>query len=397
MLRRALQMLIRCAGWLAMVGGGLLLLAYGVGRAATDRWMWTQFVFWTPAWLLLAGACLAWGASLGCLALSRAARSSRVERRLRWVLGAATVLAVGHWLVVIRVDRLVNPPVAPVGGRAEGVDTLRILHWNAMSPDVKPSRGKLRTLLSERQPDILLFTMALAPHQFRENVEGLDPEYQTAGFGLFSVASRLPIVRAQSISLNLSQPPPAGFSGRDPRSAPPSPNDSHHWLEYFYNSYLTPLGMQRRFFRNSDPGSLLALTFDGGERFGRPIVVYFIDLPSDPLRSKWELAGRVRARIDAGLKPPEGGGEPILPPPDFIVGDFNIPRDSASLTRIGPGMGSAYGDAGGGLFSTWPRISPLIHLDQMLRSPAWRCVQYQSFDAGEGDHRGQDGVFVQAR
>ncbi|MGD9690195.1 MAG: endonuclease/exonuclease/phosphatase family protein [Phycisphaerales bacterium] len=376
----------RVLAWLMLMAGAVPVGVYALGRALTDRLSWSQFLFWIPASLLVGAAAvlisLAWG-------LSRVRRRDRhgalgrsrlLGRCVAWCALAAGLAGV-HATWQARVHRWVLPgPEVGVG------PTLRVVHWTAMAPDVAPRDTTLPGLIEQFEPDLMLLTMALAPHQYDGLVSRLPEEFDSAHAGLFTVASRLPILSRRVFNLGLAEndrpalPPGAAI---DPRQPAPVPDESRHWIEYFYNQVRGPLGLPRRYFRNADPGWLLVLTLDGTQRFGRPVTVYFYDLPSDPLRSKAELAERV-TRVVGEL---ERAGD--LPPPDLIVGDFNIPRGSASLGRMTRGYASAHDDAGIGPCSTWPRARPILHLDHLLRSPAWRARKYQVFDPGSGDHLAQ--------
>lgn len=378
-----------------------LLATYACGRIASDRWLATQFIWWIPLWLVLPATWLAaagaWLAGVPARrrrrrAVRRAARAQgqvtapvAPSSRAGWAILLAALLAQGGdaaWR--LRLDRLVRP--AP---QITDKPVLRVVHWNAMSPDTFPRDVTLPPILGQFDPDIMLFAMALSPAQIEIVMSKVSPAYARHSFGMFHVLSRLPLRHAQSYSLGLARELPLGLDRADPRQIAPPPDETRHTFEYVYNLAARRLGMPPRFFRNTDPGSLLVLRFEGPGRLGREIVVWYIDLPSDPFLSKSDLADRVARRMTDIAR--DSGAEP-----DFIVGDFNIPRDSASLGTIAGGRRSAFDDAGWGFFSTWPRARPALHIDHMFMADAWRCVAYQRTDPGRSDHCVQSAVF-QAR
>jgi endonuclease/exonuclease/phosphatase family metal-dependent hydrolase len=80
---------------------------------------------------------------------------------------------------------------------------------------------------------------------------------------------------------------------------------------------------------------------------------------------------------------------PGFPPADLIMGDFNIPRGSASLRQAAQGYPHAHTQAGHGHAGTYPRHRPLVHIDHMFIGPALRARRYQVVDGGVGSHRMQ--------
>jgi F0F1-type ATP synthase assembly protein I len=91
-------------------------------------------------------------------------------------------------------------------------------------------------------------------------------------------------------------------------------------------------------------GSVELFRFEGrpGER---EIVLYVVDMPSDPRRSRWEIAATLREQLD-GVGAPE---------PDLVAGDFNIPRGSRSLRLLFPHMHHAYERGGHGYGASFHR------------------------------------------
>ena len=77
------------------------------------------------------------------------------------------------------------------------------------------------------------------------------------------------------------------------------------------------------------------------------------------------------------------------PPPDIVVGDFNMTRGSASVKALVPGLAHAYDQAGRGYGATFRRDFPLYHLDHTLLSGTLTATDYAVVDLGIGRHLGQ--------
>ena len=60
---------------------------------------------------------------------------------------------------------------------------------------------------------------------------------------------------------------------------------------------------------------------DATAELGRPITIYAVDLTSDPKRPRHEIARTARRMLE----------DVEAPPPDLVVGDFNMTRGSASV------------------------------------------------------------------
>ena len=104
-----------------------------------------------------------------------------------------------------------------------------------------------------------------------------------------------------------------------------------------------------------------------------------IDLPSNPAISRFKMLGDLRLRLDALA----------TPVPDIILGDFNTVRGGAAIQKFAPKMQDAFAEAGIGYGATYPRIFPLLHIDQLLLGPRVRVRHYEIIDTGSGVHRMQ--------
>jgi hypothetical protein len=104
-----------------------------------------------------------------------------------------------------------------------------------------------------------------------------------------------------------------------------------------------------------------------------------VDLPSNPSISRFKMLADLRSRLDA-LE---------TPAPDIILGDFNTARGGAAIATFAPKMRNAFDIAGVGFGATYPRIFPLLHIDQLLLGPHVTVLHYEIIDTGSGAHRMQ--------
>lgn len=114
-------------------------------------------------------------------------------------------------------------------------------------------------------------------------------------------------------------------------------------------------------------------------RLGGPVTIYAIDLPSEPGQSRAAVARRARRLLD----------RVVAPPPDLVVGDFNMTRGSASLREIFPGLEHAYDQAGHGYGASFHRGFPLYHIDHTFVGKRLRATSYRLVDLGMGRHLAQ--------
>ncbi|MBX3358608.1 MAG: hypothetical protein KF745_09270 [Phycisphaeraceae bacterium] len=352
--------------------------AWIAGRVATDRWLLTQLVFWVPSlWMLGAAAVLA-GVALLAARLGREPRREAIRRErgrlglraARIALGAAMIcivaLGAGSW----RLWRWAWPPAAPPPER-----TFTMLHWNLSAVSKDFDAGVLADLPGAGRADLLLLTSVVDPLRLGEAVERLDPAYRFSRIGPFNVASRVEVRDTRLISLKLPTAD-AILSGETSSDAPPKPRGRR---QKFYNELMRSIGVRMRPVDTTYPGYLLSFTADTTATLGRPITVWFIDLPSSPLAPRYAIA-EIAARAIAELPGP----------PDVLVGDFNIPRGSASLSLLSSGMRHAYDDAAYGPFASWPRADPLFQIDHVFLGPGLRAVEYDLVDPGVSEHWAQE-------
>jgi len=360
------------ASKLAALAGLALVAAWGAGRWLNDDHLWSQFLYWIPT---LAVVVLGWALVLVSGVCSRMSlRMGGVVVRpflALACLGLTVWMLLGEW----RLHRY----VAPDGARETD---LRIVHWNMSS--AIGARGAGGFILA-REPDIALVVNIRYDELRQDLLERLSTLFAPAGEGDegevasgvhflhrgdLVVASRLPIRRWGAVSLD------------------PVESQLDEWRS------------------SSDHGRVFFIEFGTeGEASmgGRPLVVWALDLPSDPTKSRAEVM-RAAARavqdwrgpayepdgIGRWIAPGAGGGAPAgFPAPDLVIGDFNAPRGSRSVRALVGDMDDAFARAGRGAAGTWPRSLPLWHIDQAFVARGVEATRYRLPDPGVGEHRVQ--------
>lgn len=254
-------------------------------------------------------------------------------------------------------------------------ESLRIVFWNPSEWDLP----RFDEPVLEQHPDLAIITNPPPHRSRRKAAPPTDQEFAAAmgadvvpmRVGRSLIFSREPVLRYASTTLGLKGVLLEPGEGRVPD----------------------------RTTTMFDPGYAAFLELDTTARLGRTIVVWIIDLPSDMELSRWETTktaaaaiasfdGQVYGRGEDGSFAPFGQASGF-PPPDIIIGDFNIPRGSASLKALTRGMTNAYNQAGTGAAGTYRRRFPLWHIDQMFVGKRLRTTSYEIVDPGMGKHRMQ--------
>lgn len=342
---------------MASAAGMLLFGVWLVAALLSDRQPWSQYLVWIPDWSI----------ALALLGLGGLARLAGGRWRAGGVVAAlGAVIAASVLVLDLRLTGLLAPK-PPAGG-------LAVAYWNparARMDGFEP--GAVRALGAGFEPDVAVVANPPAGGRINEVAQGL---------GLGHVLSVQPLHV-------MSRHPISGWG----------------W---------TRLGLQTRSRYRAPDGSWRAIDDRGRAMFvvveapAGPVTLWIVDLPSDPTVHRMEIArGALRAMGDwtpsatptRGNGPwgvaPEGWAGPAgFPPPDAIVGDFNIPRGSASLGVLAPGYANAQRWARPGWHFSWPRQVPLLHIDQVLVAPGWRGLGYHLADPGLGMHLSQRVVLV---
>ncbi len=209
-------------------------------------------------------------------------------------------------------------------------DGVRIVHWNAASPRVEES-APARASLASLEADLLLVSNDWGLFGRLHGDRWPETGQRVHRAGPFAIASRLPLLEVR-----------------------------------------LAVASKQRF--------VAVVRLDATAEIGRPLVVWLVDLPSDPRRPRMAEARALRTLLD-GLR---------LPPPDLVAGDFNMDAGSVALQALLPGLRDAFAEAGRGYAGSYPRELPLWQPDQMAVAPTLRICSYRLVDLGWGRHRAQE-------
>lgn len=309
--------------WLSGCGALLAVTSWAIGRVLTDRWAWTQWLFWIPTPAVFIACAAGW------LTARRLAGSVRSRRRRLWFWRAATA-GIIVWFMTIEHRMLHRAPAIPASG------ALKVAHWN-MGPKTWKDQQPSFEALARIAGDVTIVTnpgAALTEPYAADWIK--DNGLQTREFGVFTVLSKLPMSAPQTL-----------------------------------------VETQGQF--------ISLLQVDARDVLGRAINIYIVDLPSSGRRSRMRLARQARAMLDDRARLYHAP----LPPPDLVVGDFNIPRGSASLEALFPGLREAYDEGGHGYGASFHRLFPLLHIDHIRLAPWLRAARYDLMDLGIGRHDAQ--------
>ncbi len=340
--------LARFAATVAAAGSAAALLVLLVGRVASDRWAWSQPLFWIPGVFPALAA-----AALGALALGAASLGRwRGGRRGAGITLALSLCAL-IWVAIVEWRALNFLRPAPSPG------ALRILAWNAT--DVDPADFERE--VTAQAPDILIAInppLRLDWIDFTARQWDLPPEEaapRIRGRGAVIIASRFASNASGGTSLGLQGLVAGETEGR------------------------------------TDPGQAAFATLDIG---GAGLTIWAIDLPSDPDLSRSAVARQAAEAVASATRREytlsERGDHYQLqeatgfPPPDVILGDFNTTRGAASLAPLTDPLRDAHAVAGLGPDATWPRPRPLLGLDQAFVGRELGVWRYEVIDGGAGSH-----------
>jgi hypothetical protein len=349
--------------WIWAAAAWTLLAWWALGQTLSDRFAWSQWARWTPTELVVA----LMGILIAIVWVVRRLTGGghRRGRTLRIVW--AVVLG---WLILVPWRTWV-----PLGRLLLGTPTpaMTVMCWNANAVPGKT----LHNALPDTPLDLLIIVNPLnrvdwtlvSQHVGRDTSQ---PTTST-GLGPARIISKYSILRRGSTHL--------GLAGR--------------------------LRGTRQEDRRTDPGWAGFFEIDTTADLGKPIVVWVIDLPSDPAIPRVAMTqaaadaihnwqGPAMTIVD-GTPTALSLEKPGFPEPDLIIGDFNIPRGSWSLSAITGSLSNAWTDGGmgfglGGGFGplgSWPRKQPVLHIDQAFLATDLRSTSYDLIDLGTGKHRAQ--------
>ena len=351
------------------VVGGLVVGLFVVSRVVTDRFGWSQWVWWVPAgWFVVVGWGFLMGSGLvGWLGKRRGWRGRRpvVLQGVLLVgcLGMGLNLVFGVWRVQ-NVIGGIHWTSTYENGR------VRVMHWNLSAGEIDVE--KTVAWIDESNVDVVLIANPRLDGQRRALVEGLEGVVGEGGVvrrlprGV--VMSRFDVVESSVVFVSAG----GGGGGEDVMRA------------------------------TGDFGWVAMLKFDLGE--GEELGVWFVDLPSEPGVHRMELIGRVAGLLEARAE----GVRPAL-----IVGDFNTVRGSGSLGLFdvfedGAGFVDAFEERGLGNGGSW-RPGGLTGvkgwvagrsgwgIDLSLVGNGWRAGGYELLMPDGGDWGGLGGLSHRAQ
>lgn len=358
--RQRLRGVLRGLGRLLGLGAGAGLALKWIGEVVSDRYVWSQWLEWTPnaAVFALALVVLATGAAVCRLA----GPGARARRRGLWA-ALWTMLAVhGAYTVAVDAPFYRRRPQGP----ASLDESVRVAVWNAAASE----REGWETVVAGTDADVVVLVGVTSRDPVPAIMDAMGGATRLA-YERFTVLSRLPMRRFAFTTLNI-QP----GSGYDPR-------------------------LGERVHAPHDPGAAMYLELAGKGESDGPFTIWVVDLPSDISLPRVRVASQARRAIDAfdgqrlvrtadatwSVEPGTGySGSTGFPTPDAIVGDFNIPRGAASLESLRCGYPDAFDQASTGYAASWPRRFPLWHLDQAFVGPRFRVWRYELRSTGSGWH-----------
>jgi Endonuclease/Exonuclease/phosphatase family len=275
--------------------GVVLVLVYVVSRVLTDRFGWSQWLWWAPAgwWVIGVWIGLAVSGVLGVIGWLRGARKT-AGGDLFWVYLLVCVGMVVH--LVVWVVRVPNS----IGGYGihwtHTHERVRVMHWNIAAGSFDEEQA-MEWMVSGNI-DLMLLANTRFDGQRRALMEGLKERlgegFAVRGLSRALVASRYEILSTQVVYVSAS-----GKEGPSEEAVRAT----------------------------GDFGWVVMLTLDGGEMYG-VFDVWLVDLPSEPTVHRMESMSRVVEAVRGRL------GDEVVDDavgPAMVIGDFNTVRGSASL------------------------------------------------------------------
>jgi hypothetical protein len=356
-------MLHSCARILARIlaaSSAACFLLWLTGRLCNDRWHLTQYLYWMPTPLVLACMLLA---SLCIALLARLLPPARPKVRTRLVLWGLNITVLLSLLAEWNVTRYLLPVEAPSKS-----SPLRIVAWNPAIDFMDDFATRVVAL----NPAIIAITNRPAYTDWVALQDQVGGTRSMARFSHVSLVSRYRILRWGGTRLGIT----------DARKR------TTRWAGGGEVS--------------QDQGEALFVELDTSAVLGRNLMLWMIDIPSDPNLCRDTVFRQARATLDGfsgpsytrsplnlDVRDEPGTTPPGFPAADVMIGDFNTPRGSHSITHVTGTLRHAYDLAGRGWCPTWRRDYPLIAIDQCFLAPWLGAVGYAAPDMGAGWHRAQ--------
>ena len=391
---------LACLGLLLNLSAALGLLC---SITLSDATLILQFIAFVPRWIwivvMAAGLAVYAGSRYALVRRERAVprtlatpgfrQSLHALIRARRPAGLVMAITVAMTLYVVAIDiRPQNLLKQLRPSQASGAPFV-VLHWNLTMPDCEKWEGNFRDYSGTTDTSLptgdapLLYVLTTNQHNpsFERSVAKLrasEPQrnWNVRRQGSFTVLSALPI---KSFAVR-TLPNVAAVPG--------TLADRQRW-EVWYNAAADKLGVRRRVFPAQSTAAVMQVVLDG-EEGKRDLVVWLIDLPSDPLISR-RTVGRNAAEWLLALR---RIGELSLP--DVVIGDCNMPRSCRSLSMVMTAAGTAdhplenaFEQAGVGIAASWPIGLPLLHIDHTFVGPHLRTLRYELLTMPVADHYAQ--------
>ena len=280
---------------LSVLGIGLVVV-FVVSRVVTDRFEWSQWVWWAPAWWFVV---VGWGLLAGSMLVGW------IGKRRGWKgrgLVLRAVLLVGCVGMVMNVAFGVRRYQNGIGGygihwtRAAQDDRIRVLHWNIAAGEFDVPRAI--QWIDQTNADIVLIANPRWDGQRNELAEGLNGiarnQATVRRLSRAMIMSRYEIVSTSMIYLSTD--------AEDESETTMRPTGGFGWIAL--------ITLDRAQSPDAEPE-----LFD----------VWFVDLPSEPTTHRMESMHAVVEKLHT-VEPPRS--------PALIIGDFNTVRGSASLKKL---------------------------------------------------------------
>jgi hypothetical protein len=268
----------------------------------------------------------------------------------RWLIA---VLVVTIYFATIE-HRVLCRPATQVAG------SVRLVHWNITQQPYRPYVDQLVNEMIALDGDITVLTNpGYAPWQ-PPVVEALGAGTPPVGMGSLSIISRFPVLQPEIL-----------FTADAYELLHEARPDSSKSADAPQQTNLSTMI------------SIVSVEIDTSAQIGQRLKMYMIDMPSDPRIPRMRLAQAIRAQLDDSHIARRFGA------PDIIVGDFNIPRGSASVATLFPGMREAFETAGHGYGASFHRKVPMWHIDHLLLGPTVDCLRYDLVDPHLSRHDAQ--------
>jgi hypothetical protein len=325
---------LRAPLWTIMLGAATIVIAWILGRVLTDRFAWSQWLWWIPTIAALAAAFVLTILVAMPVVWGRADRGATRKRSA--AASAALLILIGGYFF------LVEHRFFPRGGSVDAATpSISVVHWNL--GQMPPPRGRAAyasALFDMRGADILVLTAPNGILWHESLLDYLREGEQMIQLGKFVVITRFAVGAPSFVSQESEQ-------------------------------------------------QITVLPVDTREALGEGIVIWMADFPSDPKIPRMDFARKLAQLIATrGLPAPDV----VLGDFNITRGSASIEGMFHGLN-----LHHGYDDAGQGYAASFPRAPlPWWHIDHMYLSRRWRAIEYEMFDPGIGRHKAQRAVMKAA-